>query len=66
MNYVIKIWAALCLFTLTDVCFAQTQAGNNSWTNEILVYIIFDLLFLVAVIVLVKLVCMSAKLSKYY
>ncbi len=54
----------LYLFTLSNVCFAQTE-GNN-WTNEILVYIIFDLLFLVAVVVLVKLIGMSAKLSKYY
>jgi multisubunit Na+/H+ antiporter MnhB subunit len=54
----------LYLFTLSNVCFAQTEGKN--WTNEILVYIIFDLLFLVAVVVLVKLIGMSAKLSKYY
>jgi hypothetical protein len=64
MNGLIKTWTMLCLFTLSNVCFAQTE-GNN-WTNEILVYIIFDLLFLVVVVVLVKLIGMSAKLSKYY
>ncbi len=54
----------LYLFSLTNVCFAQTQSSN--WSDEILVYIIFDILFLVTVIALVKLVGMSAKLSKYY
>ena len=64
MSGLIKTWTMLDLFTLSNVCFAQTEGKN--WTNEILVYIIFDLLFLVAVVVLVKLIGMSAKLSKYY
>jgi multisubunit Na+/H+ antiporter MnhB subunit len=64
MSGLIKTWTMLYLFTLSNVCFAQTEGKN--WTNEILVYIIFDLLFLVAVVVLVKLIGMSAKLSKYY
>ena len=64
MNGLIKICTALYLFTLSNLCFAQNQANN--WTDEILVYLFFDVLFLVAVIVLVKLICMSGKLSKYY
>ncbi|MFQ3192533.1 MAG: hypothetical protein ACI936_003685 [Paraglaciecola sp.] len=64
MNCLIKTWTVLFLFSLTNVCFAQTQ--SNSWTDEILIYVLFDILFLIIVIVLVKLICMSAKLSKYY
>jgi hypothetical protein len=64
MNGLIKTWTMLYLLTLSNVCFAQTQSKN--WTNEILVYLFFDLLFLIIVIVLVKLICMSGKLSKYY
>jgi hypothetical protein len=64
MNDLTKTWTMLYLLTLSNVCFAQTQ--SNNWTNEILVYLFFDLLFLVIVIVLVKLICMSGKLSKYY
>jgi hypothetical protein len=64
MNDLTKTWTMLYLLTLSNVCFAQTQSSN--WTNEILVYLFFDLLFLVIVIVLVKLICMSGKLSKYY
>lgn len=56
----------LYLLTLTNFCFAQTQTQANIWSDEILVYIIFDILFLVTIIALVKLVGMSAKLSKYY
>lgn len=58
----------LYLLTLTNFCFAQTQTQTqaNIWSDEILVYIIFDILFLVTIIALVKLVGMSAKLSKYY
>ena len=62
MNGLIKTWTMLYLLTLSNVCFAQ----SNNWTNEILVYLFFDLLFLVIVIALVKLICTSAKLSKYY
>jgi hypothetical protein len=64
MNDLTKTWTMLYLLTLSNVCFAQTQ--SNNWTNEILVYLFFDLLFLVIVIVLVKLICISGKLSKYY
>lgn len=64
MNCLIKTLTMLYLFTLSNVCFAQTQ--NNMWTDEILVYIFFDLLFLFVVVLLVKLVGLSAKLSKYY
>ena len=64
MKCLTKILTMLYLFSLTNVCFAQTQSSN--WPDEILVYIIFDILFLVTVIALVKLVGMSAKLSKYY
>jgi hypothetical protein len=64
MNGLIKTWTILYLLTLSNVSFAQTQ--SNKWSNEILVYLFFDLLFLIIVIVLVKLICMSGKLSKYY
>jgi hypothetical protein len=64
MNGLIKTWTILYLLTLSNVSFAQNQ--SNKWSNEILVYLFFDLLFLIIVIVLVKLICMSGKLSKYY
>jgi hypothetical protein len=64
MNGLIKTWTILYLMTLSNDSFAQNQ--SNKWSNEILVYLFFDLLFLIIVIVLVKLICMSGKLSKYY
>jgi hypothetical protein len=64
MKYLIKSLTILYLLTIASNCFAQTQ-GNN-WADEVLVYIVFDLFILILVIALVKLICLSARLSKYY
>jgi putative flippase GtrA len=55
MSGLIKIWILFSFITPSKFCFAQTQ--NNHWTEEILYYIFFDVMFLVAIIVLVKLIC---------
>jgi hypothetical protein len=64
MKYLIKSLTILYLLIIANNCFAQTQGKN--WAEEVLIYIVFDLFFLVLVIALVKLICLSAKLSKYY
>ena len=63
MKYLIKSLTILYLLIIAKNCFAQTQGKN--WAEEVLIYIVFDLFFLVLVIALVKLICLSAKLSKY-